>query len=103
MASFLVLYHKADPPTGESVISEHAELSKWLSQVSNSVLDSGKQISKGMIVTDSGIKTLPPNDAVNNYVILQARNKDEALELTRTAPSIYEGGCAEVYEISEEN
>jgi hypothetical protein len=101
MASFLVLYHAAGPPK-DKVVPSHAEISGWLSEISSSVLYGGKQIKRGVKVKQDNIQPLSPEKSVNNYVILLARDKAEALELSRSAPTIYEGGSAEVYEIGDE-
>jgi hypothetical protein len=103
MAAFLVLYHCAQAADNDiDNMENEAELSRWLREISNSVLDGGSQTTDGMKVTLDNSEPLSDTQKIKNYLILEARNKDEALELSRSAPSLYEGGSAEVYEIATE-
>jgi hypothetical protein len=101
MAAFLVLYHctsSAGSKTDE--MDNEAELSRWVREISNSVLDGGSQTTDGIEVTLDEARPVPAEDRVKNYLILEASNKEEALELSRSAPTLYEGGTAEVYELA---
>jgi hypothetical protein len=103
MAAFLVLYHGTQiAQTQTDDMEDEAELSRWLREISNSVLDGGSQTTDGMKVTLDDSEPLTDTQKIKNYLILEARNKDEALELSRSAPSLYGGGSAEVYEIATE-
>ncbi len=102
MAAFLVLYHDNQLINDNTENSENElKLSRWLREISNSVLDGGSQTIDGMKVTRDDAEPMPGKQRVNNYLILEAENKDVALELSRSAPTLYEGGSAEVYEIAE--
>jgi hypothetical protein len=101
MAAFLVLYHCPTQTISKTdKMDDDAELSRWIREISNSVLDGGSQMFDGTKITLNDAEPLSDKSRVNNYLILEASNKAEALELSRSAPSLYDGGSAEVYEIA---
>lgn len=100
MAAFLVLYRGAEKSKSNvGRLIHQSEFSRWNREISNAVLDSGNSIDAGKKITLEEIEPLPDHKLVTNWLILEANNEDEAVELSRGAPLLNNGGSAEVFEI----
>lgn len=99
MAQYLLLYHGRQMPRNKIGQIEYiAKLDQWSREISNSVLDGGSPTYDGAKITLGAIKPLQKKP-VTSYAILEANSLEEAVELSRGAPPLNEGGSAELYEI----
>jgi hypothetical protein len=102
MAQYLLLYHDPKMSTASDRLAQIDQVAKqdqWSREISNAVLDGGSPTTDGKHITREGIKPLTPKERVTNYCIIEARDPEEAVELAKGAPYIYDGGSAEVYQI----
>jgi len=74
------------------------EMSRWNREISNSLLDGGSPTTAGRKITHDSIKPLE-GKVVTCYCIIEACNLEEAVEISQSAPPLYEGGSAEVYKL----
>ncbi|HSX46329.1 MAG TPA: hypothetical protein VLG27_05020 [Candidatus Saccharimonadia bacterium] len=77
-----------------------SELNRAGREISNVLLEGGNPTNDGLKVTLDATKPLH-GKSVTSYWVIEAQDKAEAVELSRSAP-LYEGGAAELYEIVTE-
>lgn len=102
MAQYLLLYHDPKPVKSKfDLIEKVAKKDLYTREISNAVLDGGNPTVDGKVITLTDIKPLTKGK-VTDYCIIEARDPDEAIEMARGAPSLSEGGTAEVYQLATE-
>lgn len=103
MANFLVLYHGDGISDSEDGLESREMVSimnKWSREIGSCLIDGGSPTLGGRIVTQSSIKP-SGKDPVTSYCVLEAESLEQAIELSRGAPPLYDGGRAEVYKIAD--
>ena len=104
MAKFLFIYHAPTTPE-DNTPSDPAEMEKvmgdwmaWAGRVGDGMVDFGTPLAGGVRITPDG--TSPATSDVVGYSILEAADRDAALELAQGHPHLnMPGGCSiEVHE-----
>lgn len=102
MSQYLLLFHGQRLPKNKIGRMERmAELDRAGCEISNVLLEGGNPTNDGMKITLDSTKPLH-GDPVTSYWVIEASNKKEAVELSRSAP-LHEEGMAELYEIVTED
>lgn len=101
MSVYLVLYHsnQNDKKSSFDRMQIEEQFSMYNREISNAVLDGGSPILYGREITQNGAE--PVGDKhISRYLMIEAEDFDEAIELSKGAPLLRQGGRAEIYEIS---
>ena len=62
---------------------------KWFETIKDKTVDGGNPFGPGREITSAGTKDLPHNkDAITGYVIINAKDMDEAEEIAKSCPHI---------------
>lgn len=62
---------------------------KWFGSISDKIVDNGNPFGQGLEVTKSTTKQLPVDkDAITGYVIINAKDMEEAEKVAKTCPMI---------------
>ena len=104
MSKFLFVYHApttpadATPPSPEQIEAVMGQWNAWAGKVGDGVVDFGTPLADGVRVTPDG--TSPSEREVVGYSIIEAADRDAALELAQAHPHLnMPGGCEiEVHE-----
>jgi hypothetical protein len=101
MSVYLVLYHDddIDHKTTFDRMKLEEQFSMYNREISNSVIDGGSPILESKAITADGPCALT-DDHISRYLMIEAEDIDEAIELSKGAPMLRRGGRAEVLEIS---
>jgi hypothetical protein len=92
---FLLLY--SGPPTPPD--AAHEGWPEWFSKIGDALVDVGSPAADGFVVHADG-STGGPQRRVNGYSIIQAEDRDAALELLRDHPILTLGEWTiEVFEV----
>lgn len=101
MAQYLLLFHGQQLPKDKIRKMERvAQLNRAGREISNVLLEGGNPTNGGLKVTLDSTKPLQ-DKPVTSYWVIEAQDRDQAVELSRSAP-LYEEGNAELYEIVTE-
>ena len=103
MAQYLVLCHDPKPAKDRfGLMEKAAKKDLYNREISNAVLDGGSPTVDGKKISPAGVQPLQDDTgiSVSDYTILEATDDDEAIEMARNAPTLREGGTAEVYKIA---
>lgn len=101
MAYYLLLYHdKNHAKAKKDQMEEKVNWENWTREISGSVVDEGNPIEKAKSITQDTTISEDGSD-VSAYSIIQAKDVDEVVELSRGAPQLNEGGKADVYKICD--
>ncbi len=104
MTKYLFVYHApttpadATPPTPDQLEAVMGEWNAWAAKVGDRMVDFGTPLSNGVRVTKDGTST--STREVVGYSIIEAEDRDGALELAQNHPHLnMPGGCEiEVHE-----
>jgi hypothetical protein len=104
MSKYLFVYHapmtpaEATPPTPEQLDAVMREWNVWAGRVGSGMVDFGAPLAGGIRVSPDG--TSPSTREVVGYSLIEAADKQAALDLARNHPHLnMPGGCEiEVHE-----
>ena len=100
MSVYLVLYHTDDSQQSEwDRMEQEDQFSLYNREISNAVLDGGSRIISGKEITKEGA-CHTSDSHISRYLMLEAQDIDEAIELSKGAPLLRQGGRVEVLEVS---
>ena len=99
MAQYLLLYHcKALSKDKRKLKARKDSWDNFISEISNTVLGGGKPLVKAKTVTED--KEVGNGDCdITGFTVVEAEDLDEAVELSRSAPDLNQGGRADVFQI----
>ena len=96
MKKYLLVFrgdYPDEPPDGEAMEAEMKEWGKWYGMLKgvDGIVDPGHPVSKGgKVLTQEGVRdgSVESNGAwIGYYIIIQAKDIDDALHLTRQCPA----------------
>lgn len=93
MGYFLLLYYDGNQSVSAPGWDE------WDKEISNSLVDGGKAGSEARVVTQEEEAFKVNGKDVAGYRIIKAEGLEEAVEISKGAPPLYQGGRAEVYQV----
>lgn len=93
MGYYLLLYH-----CGKQDKEAHC-WQAWDHEISNSLVEGGEAHDCGRIVTAKEAFKMRGKD-IAGYRIIKASNYDEAVEISKGAPPLQQGGRVEVYQVN---
>lgn len=101
MTNYLLLYYGRPLPGGESERREiMASWDQWMREVSNALIDAGGPATRSRSIHDRN-DTAVAGAPVTGYSLIEAESMDEAVELSKGAPILAEGGRVDVYAIQD--
>jgi hypothetical protein len=99
---YLLLYRGKPLPQDNIARQRYvADWTKWTREVGNSML-AGRPMAKAVTVTPGQVAELK-GEPVSTYSIIEAKDMDEAIELSRGIPDIMDDGRVDVYQMYDVN
>ena len=105
MSKYVFIYHAPAAPADAPEMSQEdmqavmGQWMEWAGRVGDGMVDFGTPLGDGTLVTKDG--TSPSTREVTGYSIIEAADRDAALELARSHPHLnMPGGCEiEVHDV----
>lgn len=96
MTSFLLLYK--GPPTPPD--ASHERWPDWFAGIGDALVDVGSPMRNGVVLRGDG-STSERTTSLNGFSVIQAQDRDHALELLRDHPFLLHGSdyAIEVFEV----
>lgn len=91
MGYYLLLYYDGEPE------SEQAQWDDWDKEIGNTLVNGGTAGTARAVTGDEAFNV--NGHDVTGYRIIKADNLEEAIEISKGAPPIHQGGRAEVYQV----
>ncbi len=86
------------PETFEEGEKEIAALKAWRESFEESVVNPGSILKQSLIVTSETVETVTPGETLSAYAEIEARNKNDAVEIAKSWP-ILDSGFVVISEI----
>jgi hypothetical protein len=97
---YLVLYHDDQQKSLFEHMDAEEEFSEFSRDICSAVIDSGSRVLSSKAITPQGSTNSKDQDQVCRYLMIEAGDIEEAIEISKNAPILRHGGHAEVLELS---
>ena len=99
MNKFLLVFYGGKMETDPKMMEKSmAKWNKWYADLGKAVVDGGNPTSPGKIVSEGGVKSTGAKP-VTGYSIIQAKDIDAAVAMSKSCPILVDGGQVVVYPI----
>ncbi|MGH1438656.1 MAG: YciI family protein [Cellvibrionaceae bacterium] len=80
-----------DEPSPSQMDDAYAKFQQWHEQFADNIADMGGKLGEGKVLTANGVTDGPfieVKEMIGGYMLLNAKNVDEAIHITRQCPPV---------------
>ncbi len=94
---------QSETPSPAQMEEMYAKFNAWKEKFKDNIVDMGGKLADGKVVTTEDVTDGPfveAKEIVGGFMIVSAKNIDEAVEVAQQSPGVFPGSSVEVREIN---